>query len=219
MPQRPLKSGRQGTKQKGLLKETIIITGGSGLIGSATIDKLNKFYNVVVFDVKKPPQLPSNAEWVEVDMTSDQSVERGLDEVRHQHGDHIASVVHLAAYYDFSGEPSPKYEEVTVRGTERLLRALREFEVEQFVFSSTMLAHAPCKPGERIKEDRPLEPKWDYPKSKVATEELIRAKRGSIPAVILRIAGVYDDLCRSIPLAHQIQRIYERQLLSHVFPG
>jgi len=219
MPQRPLKSGRQGTKQKGLLKETIIITGGSGLIGSATTDKLAKFYNVVVFDVKKPPQLPSKAEWVEVDMTSDKSVEHGLDQVLHHHGDHIASVIHLAAYYDFSGEPSPKYEEITVRGTERLLRGLRRFRVEQFIFSSSMLVHAPCAPGEHINEDWPLDPRWDYPKSKVKTEKLILAERGNIPVVLLRIAGVYDDICHSLPLAHQIQRIYERRLISHLFPG
>ena len=30
---------------------------------------------------------------------------------------------------------------------------------------------------------------------------------------------MYDDRCHSIPLAHQIQRIHERQLTSHVFPG
>jgi nucleoside-diphosphate-sugar epimerase len=31
--------------------------------------------------------------------------------------------------------------------------------------------------------------------------------------------GVYDDLCHSIPIVHQIKRIYERQLIRHVFPG
>lgn len=108
---------------------------------------------------------------------------------------------------------------MTVRGTERLLRGLQRFYVEQFVFSSTMLVHAPCEPGQRLNEDWPLEPKWDYPKSKVKTEQLIRAQHGDIPVVLLRIAGVYDDRCHSIPLAHQIQRIYERRLISHVFPG
>src|SRR5215216_6621094 len=166
MPKRTLRTGRQGRKQKVALKETIIVTGGSGLIGAATADGLAKSYKVVVFDVKQPPPLPSNAEWLEVDLTSDRSVERGLEYIRHHYGERIASVIHLAAYYDFSGEPSPKYEEITVQGTGRLLRALQSFEVEQFVFSSTMLVHAPCKPGERINEDWPLEPKWDYPKSK-----------------------------------------------------
>jgi nucleoside-diphosphate-sugar epimerase len=37
--------------------------------------------------------------------------------------------------------------------------------------------------------------------------------------VVLRIAGVYDTGCHSPPLANQIQRIFERKLISHVFPG
>ncbi len=146
-------------------------------------------------------------------------VKAGLDRVRYAYGDEIACVIHLAAYYDFSGEPSPLYDEITVRGTGRLLRALQAFTVEQFVFSSTMLVHAPCQPGERINEDWPLEPRWDYPRSKVATEDLIRRERGAIRTVSLRIAGVYNDDCHSIPLANQIQRIFERTLTSKVFPG
>ena len=37
------------------------------------------------------------------------------------------AVVHLAAYYDFSGEPSDLYERVTVQGTLRLLNGLKAF--------------------------------------------------------------------------------------------
>jgi len=198
---------------------TVIVTGSSGLIGYAIAKALDAHYDVVGFDREGPPHPPPVAECVSVDLTSDESVQRGLDGVRERHGERIASVIHLAAYYDFSGEPSPLYDELTVRGTERLLRRLQDFQVEQFVFSSTMLVHAPCEPGQRINEAWPLEPKWDYPRSKVETEQLIQAKRGDIPVVLLRIAGVYDDQCHSIPLAHQMQRIYERQLISHVFPG
>lgn len=50
-------------------------------------------------------------------MESDESVQTALKRVRYAYGERIASVIHLAAYYDFSGEPSPKYESVTVRGT------------------------------------------------------------------------------------------------------
>jgi nucleoside-diphosphate-sugar epimerase len=200
-------------------KATIIITGGSGLIGSAAARRLADHYNVVILDFQQPTDLPPDTKWVPVDVTSDASVEIGLDRIHQEHGEQIASVIHLAAYYDFSGEPSPKYEEVTVRGTERLLCGLQRFHVEQFIFSSSMLVHAPCETGEHINEDWPLDPRWDYPKSKIKTEKMIRAKRGNIPAVLLRIAGVYDDICHSLPIAHQIQRIYERQLISRLFPG
>ncbi|MEW6296322.1 MAG: NAD(P)-dependent oxidoreductase [Thermodesulfobacteriota bacterium] len=197
----------------------ILVTGSSGLIGSAVIRRFAEPFRLVGFDREGPPHPPPTAECVCVDLTSEESVQDGLARVRHGYGARIAPVIHLAAYYDFSGEPSPKYDEVTVRGTERLLRGLRSFHVEQFIFSSSMLVHAPCEPGQRITEDWPLDPKWDYPRSKVKTEELIRAERGDMPIVLLRIAGVYDDVCHSIPLAHQIQRIYERKLTSRVFPG
>jgi nucleoside-diphosphate-sugar epimerase len=200
-------------------KETILVTGSSGLIGSAACKRVAKDFQVIGFDREGWPHPPPEAECVCVDVTSDLSVQHGLDRVRYAYGERIAAVIHLAAYYDFSGEPSPKYEQITVRGTERLLRGLQQFQVEQFIFSSTMLVHAPCEPGQRINEDWPLDPKWDYPKSKVETEQLIHAQRGSIPAVLLRIAGVYDNRCHSIPLANQMRRIYERKLTSHVFPG
>jgi len=201
------------------IPQTVVVTGSSGLIGSAVVRRLAGSYRVVGFDRAGPPYPPPQAECVSVDLTSGESVRAGLDRVRHSAGERIASVVHLAAYYDFSGEPSPLYEEVTVRGTARLLRELAPFQVEQFVFSSTMLVHAPCEPGQRIDEDWPLDPTWDYPQSKVDTERTIRERRGAIPAVLLRIAGVYDDRCHSIPLAHQIQRIHERWLTSHLYPG
>lgn len=200
-------------------KETIIVTGSSGFIGYAVAKRLDRDFDVVGFDREGPPYPPPAAECVCVDLTSEESLQRGLEAVRVRHGERLASVIHLAAYYDFSGEPSPLYEKLTVRGTERLLRGLQSFHVEQFVFSSTMLVHAPTEPGQRINEEWPLEPKWAYPESKVKTEQLIQAQRGDIPAVLLRISGVYDDVCHSIPLAHQIQRIYERRPTSHVFPG
>lgn len=79
--------------------------------------------------------------------------------------------------------------------------------------------YARSLPGQRINEDSTLQPKWPYPESKVKTEQVIHAERGKIPAVILRIAGVYNDLCDSIPLAQQIQRIYEHDITAYLFPG
>ena len=200
--------------------ETLIITGSSGLIGSAFIDRVGERYTEMGFDRKGPPrQPPKTAHVIACDLSSDESVCAVLKEVRRLGHRRIASILHLAAYYSFASESSPLYEQVTVRGTERLLHGLRDFEVEQFLFSSTMLAHAPCEPGARINEDWPLEPKWDYPKSKVAAEQLILRERGDVPVVLMRIGAVYDDRCHSIPLAQQIRRIYEKRFISRIFSG
>ncbi len=200
----------------------VLVTGSSGRIGSAVMRRFaGRFGEVVGFDREAPKSVPPGCIYIPVEITSDESVSEGLRMLREHHGAHIASVIHLAAYYDFFGEPSEKYDEITVKGTGRLLRGLREhdFKVEQFVFSSTMLVHRPAEPGQFINEDWPIEATWAYPESKVKTEELIRNERGDIPAVMLRIAGVYDDLSHSIPLAHQMQRISERQLTSRIYSG
>jgi len=91
--------------------------------------------------------------------------------------------------------------------------------VEQFIFSSSMLVYKPSSPGVKITEESPLEPKWDYPKSKVTTEKLIHEQRGEIPVVIMRIAGVYSEEGNSIPITNQIQRIYEKQLSAPLYPA
>ncbi|MEW6352868.1 MAG: NAD-dependent epimerase/dehydratase family protein [Pseudomonadota bacterium] len=201
-------------------KDTLIVTGSSGLIGAALCQRAAERYNVIALDRRRPAHLPPGGANFVVDIASREQVRRTLHEIRRLHGEHIASVVHLAGYYDFSGEPSPLYDAVTVHGTGHLLHALQEFQdVGQFLFASTMLVHAPCAPGQTINEDWPLEPKWAYPQSKLEAEQLIRAQRGAIPAVLLRIAGVYDEYCHLPTLAHQIQRIYERQILRSVFPG
>ena len=103
-------------------------------------------------------------------------------------------MIHLAAYFDLTGEPSPLYEQITVRGTEKLLRALQSFEVEQFVFASSMLAHKAGRPDDVINEDWPLQSDLPYRTSKIEAERLIHEQHGPIPFVYLRPAGVYDDL-------------------------
>src|SRR5919106_1976897 len=188
----------------------IIVTGSGGFIGGAVCRAfVSDGYSVVGFDrpdVLEPQPGVTN---IPCDVTEEDSVAQAVGSVLRDFAEPIASVIHLAAYYDFSGEPSPLYERVTVQGTERLLRLLKTAAPEQFVFSSTMLVHAPCEPGQHINEESPIDPKWDYPRSKSDTERLILAQHGQLPVVLLRIAGVYTDGCESVPLANQIQRIYE----------
>ena len=202
-----------------MAKDVVVVTGSSGLIGSRVVRALAGRFTVVGFDRAGDPHPPTEAECVCVDLTSGASIDAGLARVAYAYGTHLASVVHLAAYYDFSGAPSPLYEEVTIDGTARLLAGLQAFDVEQFLFSSTMLIHAPVVPGQRITEESAVAPTWAYPASKVATERLIAERRGDIRAVLLRIAGGYDEMGNSPPLADQLRRIYEKRITSRFYPG
>ncbi len=195
-------------------KPVVLITGSEGRIGRAIAAKLADAYTVVGFE-----RQCQGDNCISADITSDEAMTKACAELRARYGERLASVIHLAAFYDFSNEPNPLYDEVNVKGTQRLLRALQSFRVEQFLYASTMLVHAPSEPGQPINEDWPLKPAWPYPQSKLDAENVIHQERGNIPALILRIAGVYTDDCEVPSLAYQIQRIYERQMLSHVFPG
>jgi nucleoside-diphosphate-sugar epimerase len=196
-------------------KPIVLITGAEGRIGKAIVAKLGDQFTVVGFE----RECGGSPNCIQVDITSDKALAQACQQLRERYGERIASVIHLAAFYDFSGEPDPRYKEVNVEGTRRLLRALQSFQVAQFVYASTMLVHAPTQPGVPIDENGSLQPKWPYPQSKLAAEEVVRKERGDIPVVVLRIAGVYTDDVEVPSLAYQIQRIHERQMLSHVFPG
>lgn len=194
----------------------VLITGGHGRIGRAIAACIGQRYRVVAMERSCGE---GGADCIEADIASEPALGQAMQRLRERYGNRIASVVHLAAYYDFSGQDHPAYREVNVEGTRRLLRALQGFEVEQFVYASTMLVHAPGRPGVPIGEDGELAPKWPYPRSKAEAEDVVRSERGAIPALILRIAGVYTDQGEVPSLTMQIQRIHERQWASHLFPG
>ena len=199
-----------GKKQKPL----IVITGSSGNIGTALREALKKDYRVAGFD-----QEGTDCDYP-FDITSEASVKLAFKRFKEDSSeDPIAAVIHLAAYFDFSGEDSPLYEAVNVNGTKFLLETLQDFKVERFIYSSTMLVHKPCERGELINESSELEPKWRYPESKLNTEKIIEQYHGKIPFLILRLAGLYNETGGVPILVQQITRIYERSFKSHLYAG
>lgn len=200
-------------------KELIIVTGCAGRIGSRLCRHFAEQYRVIGLDAVHPRDKSFLTEFFEIDLGNDQSVEKVFAQIKESYGDKLASVIHLAAYYSFSDENFAPYEQITIEGTRRIVKQLYTFQCEQFFFSSTMLVHQPCEVGHPIDENAPVVPKWNYPLSKVKTEKLLHDERHNMPIVIFRIAGCYDEWCHSIPISQQIQRIYEHQFASRVFPG
>ncbi|MCH8686766.1 vitamin K epoxide reductase family protein [Pedomonas mirosovicensis] len=197
-------------------KPVVLITGATGNLGRSLAGALSDAYRIVGLDLKvRDVGFPV----LEADFSSDDSLREALAQVQKTFGSRIASVIHLVAFFDFTGEENPLYQSVNVEGTRCLLRSLQNFEVEQFVYSSTMLVHAPCRPGEQIDETQPIDPRWAYPKSKAAAEAVIKAEHGKIPYVLLRLAGVYDEHTTVPTMAQQMARIYERDLESYFYSG
>ncbi|MXP41390.1 NAD-dependent epimerase/dehydratase family protein [Altererythrobacter soli] len=197
-------------------KPLVLITGAGGNLGRSIGTALSREYTVAGLD-RSAASEPFPI--IEAELTSGEAITAALAQIREEHGTRIASVIHLAAFFDFSGEEHPLYRKLNVEGTRLLLRALREFEVEQFLYTSTMLVHRPGRPGEVIDEDQPIDPQWAYPKSKAEAERVIEEEAGEIPVALLRLAGVYDDETMVPTLAQQIARVYERDFESHLYSG
>ncbi|GAA4467942.1 NAD-dependent epimerase/dehydratase family protein [Novipirellula rosea] len=142
-------------------RPSVIVTGSSGLLGSevctALADNGYEVYGLDRVGLPEPPKSDPYVHDIECDFTDYSNVHFAIDDIRKRADAKVASIVHLAAYYDFSGEESPLYKKVTIEGTDRLLNALDDFEFDQFIFTSTMLIHEPC---EHIREDDPLLAKW-----------------------------------------------------------
>ena len=191
--------------------ESVLVTGCSGLIGSRLCSALagngvpGTPMQIIGFDVESAERDSGVDHFFHVDLTDEASVRQALEKVHPLTEGRLTSVVHLAAYYDFSGEPNPMYDRLTVGGTRRLIRLLRElqFDVEQFLFTSTLLVMQP-EVADHLTESSPVQAEWAYPQSKLDAEQSLRQERGDIPIVILRIAGVYDDHCHALPIAQQI---------------
>lgn len=197
-------------------KPLVLVTGAAGDIGQSLMAALERNYQLIGLDLAKKAD---GEKIFPIDLGDDDSVRNALDNIAAKVGRRFAAVVHLAAYFDFTGEDHPLYRKVNVEGTARLVRALHGYEVERFVYASTMLVHAAGEPGERIDESTPLAPGWAYPQSKADAEAAIEHERGDIPYTTLRFAGLYDDQSCVPTLAQQISRVYERDLQSHLYPA
>jgi nucleoside-diphosphate-sugar epimerase/uncharacterized membrane protein len=201
-------------------REIVIITGSSGYIGSALAKKLAKDYQVIGLDRGHPRAPVPDVSYHSLDFSSASDISATLEELGQKFGKKIKSVIHLVAYYSFSGEESDLYEKITVNGTRALLRGLNDlFSVGQFIFSSTMLVHERGNEEQEITEDSRVKPSWPYPKSKIDAEKVIEEERRAIKVVNLRIAGVYDDFGHSVPIGNHIMRIFEQHFSSLLFPG
>ncbi|MDQ2802142.1 MAG: NAD-dependent epimerase/dehydratase family protein, partial [Pseudomonadota bacterium] len=82
-------------------KPVVLVTGVSGEVGEAIVAALRDSYTIVGMDQSgKSASVPM----IPIDLTEDVSVAHAFSLFKNQHGGSIASVIHLAGYFDFTGE-------------------------------------------------------------------------------------------------------------------
>ena len=155
------------------LKESVLITGGAGYIGSHTVLAFREAgYPVVVLDdlsMGHRAAVPGDVPFVEGDVGDIGAVRSIIA----RHG--IAAVVHLAARASVpeSVRDPLLYYRNNSGASANMVRACLDSEVRRFVFSSTAAVYG--VPGTiPVPEDAPTAPINPYGNSKLVTEWMLR---------------------------------------------
>ncbi len=172
----------------------VLVTGGSGFIGSHVVDKLRlRGHEPVIYDLRPSPwHEPGSVDTVLGSITDREALERALHS--------CDAVAHLAAVADVNDvHASPEdAERVNARGTVAVLEACRRASVKRVVYASTIWVYSDCDP-EAVDEDTLLPPPSHlYTSTKLAGELYCKSYQElyGIDYTILRFGIPYGPRAR-----------------------
>jgi UDP-glucose 4-epimerase len=174
----------------------VLVTGGSGFIGSHVVDKLRVAgHEPVVFDLRPSPHHdPDEVPTIVGDLLDSGSLEAAMDG--------CDAVIHLAAAADVGivAEQPEESERVNTRGTLVVLEAARSTGIGRVIYGSTIWAYGDSGNGNGVIDEDTLLglPRHLYTASKVAGEMYCSsyAELYDVSCTILRFGIPYGPRAR-----------------------
>jgi UDP-glucose 4-epimerase len=174
----------------------VLVTGGSGFIGSHVVDKLRaRGHDPVIYDLRPSPWHSDPAHPVETvlgSITDREALERALHS--------CDAVAHLAAVADVNDvHASPEdAERINARGTVAVLEAARRAGVKRIVYASTIWVYSDTESDEVNEETLLPPPSHLYTSTKLAGELYCKSYQElyGIDYTILRFGIPYGPRAR-----------------------
>jgi len=203
-------------------KETIILTGASGFIGSNLLSVLKEKYHIYAFARRTQKEigipLHDNIIWILVDITDKKQLHKIFYKIRDVQK--IDYVIHLAAYYDFGNQVyNDLYQKTNVDATKYILDLTKESGVKHFIFSSSLVSSKFPKPGDLVYEKSKLDAEYPYAKTKIIGENLVSEYSKYFKCSIVRFAAVFSDWCEYEPLYNFMKIWLSKSWKSRIIAG
>lgn len=162
----------------------ILITGGSGFIGTNLIQHLlttNKF-NIINIDINEPKVKSQKNIWENINLLEYQKLKDCIQSFS------PTIVIHLGARTDLTGAVLEDYRQ-NIEGVQNLLNILDEVpSIDRVIFASSMYV---CRPGYIPRNFEDYNPHTVYGESKVLTERIIKKHNPKYCWSIIRPTSIW----------------------------
>tara|TARA_Y100000768_G_scaffold350552_1_gene300828 strand:+ start:449 stop:1378 length:930 start_codon:yes stop_codon:yes gene_type:complete len=163
--------------------DRVLVTGGSGFIGSNVIDELMKSFKVVNLDLK--PSENSEIEQIIGDIRDKELVQQAVEK--------CDAIIHLAAQVSvpLSIDYPQKTLEINVQGTQNIIDAAHKFGIKRLIIASSAAVYGEAS-DLPLKEESAGQCLSPYAQSKWENEsQILLARENGLEAVALRFFNVY----------------------------
>lgn len=199
----------------------MVITGATGFLGGRLIRHCGHKYRI--FSIARHPQqkhdLPAGTEvvWFEADIGDYRRLREVFQRIQELGGAEL--LLHLAGYYDFTGDEHPEYTHTNVIGTRNVLELAVPLRLRKLFFASSIAACPFPPPGGAITERTPPSAPPPYSRSKCQGEELLKEYAPHVPSSILRLAAIFSNWCEYEPLFNFMETWFSRRWNARILGG